>query len=185
MFFYNKKYDNRKCGRLRRLWRRFSLLFERFCNEKSWRIGEKLLVVMLALGLAMGGFAQIVRSSDSWSAKIYLGENWYGEKYETERVAADNDSDKVWGNVTLELMDYTTLPEVKVLLNGEQAGEFREQQLTVRVEYGDVIAVDATAYASPVRVRIKSVSSVIDTAGLQEISTVCSECREVGRIAFR
>ena len=183
MSFYEKKNDNKKIGRWRRLWRRFSALWERFCNERNWQLGEKLLVVALAAGLLVGGFAQAVRSSDSLSAKIDLGENWYGEKYNARPAAADED--KVWGNVTLELMDFSTLPGAKALLNGEAAGEFREQSPTLRVEYGDVIAVDATAYESPVRVRIKSVSSVIDVRDLQEVTVINGECKELGKIKFR
>lgn len=183
MSFYEKKNDNKKIGRVRRLWRRLAAVWERFCNERNWRLGERLLVALLAVGLAVGGFAQTVRSSDSLSDKIYLGENWYGEKYVAESAAADDE--KVWGNVALELMDFTTLPGAKVLLNGEEVGEFREQRVTMRVEYGDVIAVDTTAYEAPVRVRIASVSSVIDVRDLQEVSVVNCECKELGKIIFR
>ena len=157
-------------------------LINKICNEQLWHIVGITLSVLLMFSLGTGIFAQIVRSSDSLSAKIDLGENWYGEEYQFSPAAADNGG--VWGNVVLELMDYSTLPKALVLINGEQKASFREQQVTVRVENGDVITVDTTAYGSAVRVRIKSVSSVIDTKNLREI-TVVDGCRDLGKVSFR
>lgn len=155
------------------------MLAVNFCNVKNWQKTEVLLIITVLLAMGCGLFAQIVLANDSLSEKIYLGENWYGSEYET--ASLENKDNKIWGNVVLELADYTTLPKARVLINGEEAGRFTEKTVTVRVENGDLLAVDTKAYNCPVKVVVLKVSSVIDKESLFEESLICGY-REIGRI---
>lgn len=157
--------------------------WNRLCSEHVWQVGGIFFAVVLAFCFGTFGFAQIVRSSELLSSKINLGESWYGEEYEVHPAASEDD--EVWGNVVLELEDFSTLPEARILINGVEASNFSEKQVTLRVENGDVIAVDASAYNSPFKVRIKSVSSVIDVRELREMSIIDEDYQTIGKIIFK
>ncbi|MGI5824686.1 MAG: hypothetical protein ACOX7J_03855 [Bacillota bacterium] len=151
-------------------------------NEKSWQILGVVFLCLTGCGLAVVCFVQGILGI-GLAQNYDLGETWYGEVYETKAVASDED--EVWGNVVLRLTDFTTLPEAVVLLNGEPVKKFVEQEVTVRVVSGDVLSVDTSAYDAPVAVRIKSVSSVIDTRELREITVIRSGSAVLGKILLK
>ena len=152
-------------------------------NEKSWQITGKILVAFLLIALGTGSFAQVTLLNNSLNARFDLGSNWYGEAYNVKAVASADD--QIWGNVVLELVDLTTLPEAKVLLNGRQVADFTDAAVTVRVANGDVLSVDTTAYELPITVRIKNVSSFIDVKELNEFTVITKEIAPLGKILFK
>lgn len=162
--------------------KKLNLWFGKFCTEKNWQKTEITLIVLLLISMGSGLFAQVVLANDELSQNIYLGENWYGEEYET--AALENDENIIWGNVVLELADFSTLSQAKVLVNDEEVADFTEKEVAIRVEGGDVIAVDTSAYNCPVKIRVKKVSSVIDTDTLAE-ETIVNGFREIGEIRIR
>lgn len=60
--------------------------------------------------------------------------------------------------VTFFLQDYSLLPHVKVIVNNEVRGSFDNRYLSVAVQNGDRIYIDATFYDSPVRIEVLDVS---------------------------
>lgn len=65
------------------------------------------------------------------------------------------------GRVTLMLISRRSAPEVRVLVDGRPAGDFRGGQVTVQVRHGQQIAVDGRGVAAPLTFR------VVATHGLQ------------------
>ncbi|AEG61174.1 hypothetical protein [Desulforamulus ruminis] len=61
--------------------------------------------------------------------------------------------------LVLQLVNFSTLPKAKVLVNGQMKGDFSHPYVTVPVENGDVVEVDTTFYQHSVRIRIADVSS--------------------------
>ena len=72
-----------------------------------------------------------------------------------ENISADSQL------VTLYLSDYSLLPHLRVLVNGEVKGTFNSRYLALAVNSGDVIAVDGTFYKRPVKVEVYNVSKNI------------------------
>ncbi|MFZ5647742.1 MAG: hypothetical protein ACOY30_09020 [Bacillota bacterium] len=60
--------------------------------------------------------------------------------------------------VTFYLRDYSLLPHLKVLVNGEVKGAFNNRYVTVEVHPGDVISLDGTYYNRPVNIEVMDVS---------------------------
>lgn len=63
--------------------------------------------------------------------------------------------------ITLYLKDYTSLPKMHVLVNGEPVGAFKDRYFTFQVQDGDLIELDATFYNHPVAVQVITVSERI------------------------
>ena len=151
-------------------------------NVKNWHICGRLLTISCCLGLALLIFVQILLVGD-WKLGWGLQKNWYGEVYQVQ-TASKNDTE-IWGNLVLELVDYTELPDLIVLVNGQPVQKFTQKQVTVRVIRGDLVSVDASAYEKPITVRVKSVSSVIDSRMLQELTTVKQNSAEIGTVFLK
>ena len=151
-------------------------------NVKNWHICGLLLTISCCLGLALLVFGQILLGGD-WKLSRGLQKNWYGEVYQVQ-TASKNDTE-IWGNLVLELVDYTELPDLIVLVNGQPVQKFTQKQVTVRVIRGDLVSVDGSDYEKPITVRVKSVSSVIDSQTLQELTTVKQNSAEIGTVFLK
>lgn len=77
------------------------------------------------------------------------------------RLSGRGETDWVSGSqvVTFFLADYSLLPYVRVLVNGEVKGSFEKRYVTVAVREGDSIAIDGTFYARQVSIEVLDVSS--------------------------
>ena len=94
-------------------------------------------------------------------------------------------TDGLWGSVTLDLQTYTELERALVLVNGVEAGRFTADSLTLRVYDGDLLELDCTAYSRPVSFHLSKASVGIDRAALQTELELCGERAIIGRIKFR
>jgi len=124
---------------------------------------------------------QWILADDGLRAEFPLN-NWYGTEY---AVDASNTDIGLWGNIVLEIEEYTTLPFLTVYINGEAAGKFDTSRLTLKVFPGDVVAIDSSAYAAPITVRLVSCSASIDTSLLLMHVRLMRERAELGTIIFK
>ena len=63
------------------------------------------------------------------------------------------------GSIYLELVDYTCLDRVRVLINGREMGRMSSSRVKLYVTAGDVLEIDTQAYNHPITLKITSVSS--------------------------
>lgn len=167
---------------------------EKSCNERMlylrrWRRLERLwaalLLCSLFLLLLYQGWLYWGRNhSFAWLNFDWVPESWYGQDY-AEVLPAVRQNEGLWGNVTLELQDYSELHRALVLLNGNEVGNFSSSLVTLRVFDGDQLEIDCTAYARPVHFKVTKVSVGIDRAKLQTELELCGERGLVGRIDFK
>lgn len=151
-------------------------------TERRWRWTGLILAVLLCCGLVGFGLGQAALRS-GLSERLSFGDNWYGKTYQIQTAAGKQED--LWGNVTLELVGFSALPRAAVLVNGTTVENFTEKTVTVRVVRGDQLAVDASMYALPVSVRIKSVSAIIDSGKLRELATAKRGTVQLGTVSFR
>ncbi|MTI79350.1 MAG: hypothetical protein FH758_00500 [Firmicutes bacterium] len=62
-------------------------------------------------------------------------------------------------HITLYLENYSTLPHLKVLLNGDQINEFDNRYITIPVRESDVIEIDGSFYRHEVLVKVLNTTS--------------------------
>lgn len=161
---------------------KIKVFVDKKCTEKSWAAAGVCFGAALVLCAAVyicGCLPFVSEKAEFWG----LRKNWYGEVYRTEAAAADET--KIWGNVVLSPIGYNRLEAAYVLVNGEPVRNFADGETTVRVEQGDVLAVDLTAYRRPITVRVDRASSVIDTGRLREQVTAKGGVAEIGEIRLR
>ncbi|MDX9872597.1 MAG: hypothetical protein RBT41_09285 [Clostridia bacterium] len=66
-----------------------------------------------------------------------------------------------WAVISLRLLNFASLPEVTVLLNGEEIAGFVHNEVTLNVRHGSVIAVRNTNVRMPVTVILSKKTSNI------------------------
>lgn len=63
--------------------------------------------------------------------------------------------------VTFQLINYSTLPLARVLVNGEPCGVFNDRYITVFVHEGDLLEVDGSCYNRPLDIEVLDVSKEV------------------------
>lgn len=46
-----------------------------------------------------------------------------------------------WASLSLKLADYVSLPEVRILADGEEIGRFTHQEVTINVRHGSIVSI--------------------------------------------
>ena len=161
---------------------RLLYLRRRRSQERLW---AALLLGSLFLLLSYQGWRYLGESRrPEWLDWDLNFANWYGQDY-AEVLPAVRQQEGLWGNVTLELQDYSELHRALVLLNGNEAAHFSSNRLNLRVFDGDLLEIDCTAYARPVRFSVVKTSVGIDRAALRTDLELCGERGTVGKIKFK
>ncbi|MCL6609903.1 MAG: hypothetical protein K6T66_00025 [Peptococcaceae bacterium] len=84
--------------------------------------------------------------------------------------------------VTFYLKDYSLMPYLRVVVNGEVAGSFKNRYVTVPVQDGDVIALDGTFYNRPVAVEVLGVSAGVAFPAEGGVITLDGNLVTLGRV---
>lgn len=87
--------------------------------------------------------------------------------------------------ITLALVDYSSLQKAKVLVNGEVKGNFLNKYVSVNLHQGDLLEVDGKFYTHSFKVKLIEVSPAL--AGLKQGQqfTVKAEELTLGEIQFK
>lgn len=64
--------------------------------------------------------------------------------------------------ITLYLENYSTLPYLKVLVNGRQVGTFNNRYVTFPVQQSDVVEIDGSYYQREIWVKALNITSDVD-----------------------
>ncbi len=117
------------------------------------KIAEKLLLAVIISAAVFLFFYQTMLAGSPLSQVIH-------------RVGSD--AEQVIGPVTdqketiiLQLVNFSTLPKAKILINGQYQGDFTHPYVTLAVSEEDTIEVDCTFYEHPVVVKIVDSSKAI------------------------
>lgn len=149
---------------------------------------ERYLVRLAIFSLILLVLVQSLMTSDSIRFYLSMGEQLEGRKAEVPAVSLkDNSLDpektaaKGIGTITVKTVDYTSLAQAFLLINGHRAGDFSEGKLTVAVASGDVLEIDAEHYMHPVQFRIEKVSSGIKYPSPGQMISTDSSIAMIGK----
>ncbi len=162
---------------------------ERQLYLRSRRRQERLFAALLTVSLLImliyqAGFYLYQNQKLAWLGWELPLENWYGSSYD-EVLPTVKQNEGLWGTITLQLADYSELRRASVLINGQPAGNFTGQSLTVRVFAGDKLEIDCSAYGRPVYFQLVKASSGIDRSALQSELVLNGQRGSVGQIKFK
>jgi len=85
--------------------------------------------------------------------------------------------------VTFYLHDYSLLPYVRVVVNGEVKGAFSSRYVTVAVQEGDSLALDGTFYNRPVKVEVLDVSGGVKSPRRGDLIQINGGLVKLGQVA--
>lgn len=124
---------------------------------------EKYLLGLIALSAAFLWFYHsFLAQSPSWQVISRVGSDAQQVMKPLERFE---------NTVILQLVNFSTLPKAKVLVNGQVRGDFSHPYVTVPVAEEDWLEVDTTYYDQTVTIRVlDSTQQVISPAKGKEFS---------------
>lgn len=132
----------------------------------AWLVDKYLprLVVgtLLCLLVVQAGLAVIPGSGFYLNTALRLE----GEPLVQEEISqmAGGITTAPWACISLQLMDYVSLPELKVLVDGQEAASFLKNEITLNVKQGNIIVI-YNPYSYPITVRVaKSTPNVLEPA---------------------
>lgn len=139
-------------------------------REESYAIIDKLLLwaavaVLLVLTLVQSAIAIFPQTGVYLNTALRLeGEPIRGSGEEMVRLAGEVRTIP-WASVTLKLLDYVSLPDVKVLVDGKEVAAFLRNEVTINVKHGNVISVYNPHTQLKITVIVsKSTSSILEPA---------------------
>ena len=129
---------------------------------------EKGLIRFVVIGIVIMVVVQGFMSVDPLRLYLSWGERMEGEQLQlpvaankTETVDPDVEEAAVSprARLVLEISHFSSLPRAKVLVNGSERAAFNGKQISLAVQAGDKVEIDATAYNFPIEFSVEAVSS--------------------------
>lgn len=84
--------------------------------------------------------------------------------------------------LTLFLQEYSLMPYVRVLVNGEVKGSFRSRYVTLAVQDGDSVSLDGAFYDLPVNIEVLDVSGGIIRPMKGSVLTLRGNVTHLGKV---
>jgi hypothetical protein len=84
--------------------------------------------------------------------------NLEGKSIKSEELIAlaGSISASPWAVINLKLLDYVSLPEVEVLLDGKEVGSFIHNEVTINVRHGSIITIRNMNQQRPITVIVNN-----------------------------
>lgn len=86
------------------------------------------------------------------------------------------------GEITLELLNENSDQGLKVLKNGDEAGDFSNKNVILKVKEGDVIEIDGTVSSGESMVSVKACSNNMDMSCIGKNITVNNDVKSLIKI---
>lgn len=127
-------------------------------NEQVMKWFEKIDKVLINFIICVFGvlfFVQIIMMVPGMGRYMNTALRMEGEPIKEEWVSLVGQiSNTPWAIVNLELLDYVSLPEVKVFVDGKEAGNFINNMVTLTVKDGNRITVINPDQNLPIKVML-------------------------------
>ncbi|RYD02917.1 hypothetical protein N752_22285 [Desulforamulus aquiferis] len=126
---------------------------QRFNDFWNKRFLERYLLTVVGICLVFLMVFQLARVRTPYQGVIdQVGSDAQAMSYVAE--VADT-------TIILQLVNYSTLPKARVLVNGQVKGDFTHPYVTLSVADGDLLEVDTSFYRHSVEVKVLETSNKI------------------------
>jgi hypothetical protein len=131
------------------------------------RRGEKYLMRLVMVSLILVVVAQGLMTDDSTRFYMSWSERMEGQNLPTPVIVPDDKISSATNAtikspealLTIELSQYASAPQAKILINGQARYRFSRQQVLIRVKAGDTVEIDTSDCPLPLNFKITSGSS--------------------------
>jgi len=107
---------------------------------------------------------------------------FYQEFPEARVTSADTAIQSVFATVTIQCRNYSSLEKAVLLINGEEVGDFRNKQLTVKVSEGDVLAIDGSFYIHELIFEVVATSENVAQPEIGQTVRVYQDIAVLGKV---
>lgn len=104
---------------------------------------------------------------------------------EGETNASTDEIANQQGEITLALVNYSSLQKAKVLVNGKSVGTFLNKYVLVNVKEGDILEIDGTFYNHPIKVEVYETEPAVKGLKEGQKFTVKKEILTLTEINFK
>ncbi|NLO89709.1 MAG: hypothetical protein GX088_05195 [Clostridia bacterium] len=109
--------------------------------------------------------------------------NFY-EEFPEMRVTTQ-DFQSVFATVTVQVENFSSLEKAVLLINGKEVSDFRNKQVTVKVNQGDVLAIDGTYYVHELIFKVVSVSENVEQPKKGQVVKVNGNVSMIGTVELK
>ncbi|MGI6588540.1 MAG: hypothetical protein ACOX2N_07205 [Peptococcia bacterium] len=117
---------------------------------------EKMLMACLKVMITLLVIVQLLLLIPGMGARFNIALDLEGEplKNEAQFYQAGNISLTPWANLTLQILDYTSRPDVEIEVNGQEVGNFLRKEVSLAVKKGDLITIYNPNENLPIKVLV-------------------------------
>lgn len=156
-----------------------------------WRLvekGEKVILRAIIFGLVVLVTAQALLTTDSLGLYLSWAERLEGEPFSSwsgpvARVMETEST--VFGYITLEMKDYSSLARAYVIINGKKAADFRDKRVIVKVFSNDIVEVDGSFYQRPLKFSVVGISPHLSKPVLNQTIETQGNVALLGKVQFK
>lgn len=151
---------------------------------------ERFLIAGIVLGFAALLLVQTMMAIDHQWLVAGLSEelekrpvNFYQE-YPEARVTS-GPYQTVFATITIQCENFSSLEKAILLVNGEEVGDFRDKQLTIKVSPGDTVSIDGSFYTHELIFKVVAASENVGQPEIGQIIRVNGDVALVGEVRMK
>ncbi|NLC06923.1 MAG: hypothetical protein GX755_02995 [Syntrophomonadaceae bacterium] len=89
------------------------------------------------------------------------------------------------GTITLELINFSSMPKATVLVNGQEVADFREKRVTIPVRNDDILEINGSYYQHSLTVLILDVSENVRYPKKKQEIKVNQSLTRIGQVTLK
>lgn len=113
-------------------------------KKQLWSLIDKTAISLtMIVGIILIIIQVVLLINPGVSSKLNTALRLEGEPLKEAEIIelAGGISTTPWASLSLRLVDYVSLPELKVLVNGKIVSDFLHREVTIPVKNGDIISI--------------------------------------------
>lgn len=153
---------------------------------------EKYLIRSIVLCLVLLVLVQGMMTKDPLRIYLSWGERLEGQiiEYPVNTISDEEEETKQlvespYALMTIAIEEYSTLPQAKIIINGEEKNDFTKKEVQLKVMAGDVVEIDSRAYNFPIEYHIIKVSDNLSFPERSKSYTAYGTIVMVGKIIVK
>jgi len=148
--------------------------------EKKGRLNsDRVLIICFGMFFLLLMTVQVALTSQTVRERFYMDDELEGTPLVGEVFLYDS------GEIVLELIGRSSSPELKVLVNGDEACSFTSSVISVKVKNGDVLELDGSGLDEQLEVKVLSKSENIRSDFVNKKFSVKSGIRRIGKVRVK
>ena len=152
---------------------------------------EILLISVIIVAVVAIFAVQAVLVLDTAELFFTIGEHLeqqsvtFYEEFPETRVTSADSYQSIFATVTIQCENFSSLEKAVLLINGEEVGDFRAKQITVKVSPGDVLAIDGSFYIHEIVFKVVAASENVAQPEIGQTVRVLGDIGVLGEVRLR